>query len=166
MTIKFFVAGPPQPRGSKRAFPVHRKNGKLGVSVSDANPNSRNWMAQVSIVAQAEMNGRAPLSGPVSLRLSFTMPRPKSHYRRNSEVKPAAPCYHTSAPDCSKLARGVEDALTNIVYADDAQIVASWTEKRYGERPGVTVEVSGIEDDTDAGREAARHSPRTRRKAG
>jgi len=57
-----------------------------------------------------------PLEGPVCISLTFYLPRPKSAPRR--VVHPA------TRPDLSKLVRSVEDALTGIVYRDDAQIMS------------------------------------------
>lgn len=152
-TIKFFVAGKPQPRGSKRAFPFKRKNGKLGVSVSDDNPNSRDWMASVSLAAADSFQGTLPIVGPVGLRLTFIMPRPKGHFgtgRNAGVLKPTAPTYHTSKPDRGKLQRAVEDALTSIAYIDDSQVCCGPIEKVYGDRPGVEIELT---DMAPAGRE-------------
>jgi Holliday junction resolvase RusA-like endonuclease len=144
-TVKFFVAGIPQSRGSKRGFAFKRSNGKLGVSMADSNVKSKDWMGVVSHAAQEAMGGRPPLAGPVGLRLTFTMPRPKGHYgtgRNASVLKPSAPKYHASAPDRLKLARGVEDALTGIAYGDDSQTVCGPVEKVYGDRPGVEIELT------------------------
>jgi crossover junction endodeoxyribonuclease RusA len=145
--ISFFVAGKPQPRGSKRAFPFKRKNGKLGVAVSDMNPNSKDWMGSIAQAAQAAMDGQPPIIGPVSVSLQFIMPRPASHHvggKKDRPLKPTAPDYHTIKPDRGKLARAVEDALTAIVYADDAQAAAGPIEKIYGQRPGVNIYVTEL----------------------
>lgn len=152
-TIKIFVPGLPQSRGSKRAFPFKRKNGKLGVAVSDNNPKSRDWMAVVADGINQELLRRIvvceyPLSGPIGLRLTFVMPRPKSHYgtgKNAGVLKPNAPKYHTSKPDRGKLARAVEDALTLIAYVDDSQVCAGPIEKVYGDRPGVEIELTPME---------------------
>jgi Holliday junction resolvase RusA-like endonuclease len=146
--IEFFVPGKPQPRGSKRAFPFKRKNGSLGVSVSDDNPNSAAWMDAVSAEAARQMAGREPMRGPVYLSIEFVMPRPKGHYgsgKNSGVLKASAPKYHTSKPDRLKLSRAVEDALTAIVYADDAQVVAGGVLKCYGEKPGVRVQVEALD---------------------
>lgn len=151
-TIQFFVAGKPEPRGSKRAFPFKRKTGQLGVAVSDDNPKSRDWMASVAQRAMDAMSARPPLLGPVTLSLEFVMPRPKGHYgsgKNSSILKPSAPYWHTGKPDRLKLARGVEDALTAIVYADDAQTIAGPITKHYGERPGVLIEVLEVTSDSN-----------------
>lgn len=147
MTIRFFVPGIPQSRGSKRAFPIKRRNGSIGVAVSDNNPNSREWMGVVSLVTTAEMTAiqSPPITGPIGLRMTFIMPRPKSHYgtgKNASVLKPTAPKYHTSKPDRGKLQRAVEDALTGIAYMDDSQVCCGPVEKVYGDRPGVEVEIT------------------------
>lgn len=149
-TIKLFVPGLPQSRGSKRAFPFKRKNGKLGVAVSDNNPKSRDWMAVVSDAINQELIRRIvackfPLSGPIGLRLTFVMPRPKAHYgtgKNAGVLKLTSPKYHTSKPDRGKLARAVEDALTLIAYVDDSQVCCGPIEKVYGDRPGVEIELT------------------------
>jgi len=38
-----FVAGKPEPAGSKKGFPMKRKTGKIGVVVLDANPKAKDW---------------------------------------------------------------------------------------------------------------------------
>lgn len=147
-TIKLFVAGIPQSRGSKRAFPFNRKNGKLGVAVSDNNPKSKDWMASVAHEVGTLLSGgdtHTIFTGPIGLRMTFTMPRPKSHYgtgKNATVLKPSAPKYHTSKPDRGKLARAVEDALTGIAYLDDSQVCCGPIEKVYGDRPGVEIEIT------------------------
>lgn len=145
--LSVFVPGIPQSRGSKRAFPFKRKNGQLGVAVSDDNPKSRDWMAIVSDVVGRAMDGRPPLEGPVFLDLLFRMPRPQYHYRtgRNAgELKADAPQRHTKKPDRGKLARAVEDALTGVVYRDDSQVWGGVITKVYGDNPGVLIGISGV----------------------
>ena len=147
-TIRLFVAGKPQSRGSKRAFPFRRKGGQLAVAVSDDNPKSRDWMAIVADQFAQAMAGRDPFSGPVGLRLRFVMPRLKSHFGtgKNAMVlKSNAPHYHTSKPDRGKLARGVEDAITGIGYLDDSQVCCGPIEKVYGECPGVEIELTEMQ---------------------
>lgn len=150
-TIKFFVPGLPQSRGSKRAFPFKKKSGGLGVAVSDNNPRSKDWMASISHETNQEILRRFvackfPLGGcPIGLRLTFIMPRPKAHFgtgKNAGVLKATAPKYHTSKPDRGKLARAVEDALTMIAYVDDSQVCCGPIEKIYGDRPGVEIEIT------------------------
>lgn len=58
-----------------------------------------------------------PLTGPVSLRILFVLPRPASTPKRNSGRTP-----HAKKPDCENLAKAVMDSLTGTLYADDRQV--------------------------------------------
>ena len=147
----FFVQGVPQPGGSKRAFAFKRKNGKLGVAVSDANPKVHPWRTDVRAAFQAVFQG-APFDCPLELEVVFTMPRPKGHYlpvsKRRSEpvLRDDAPVWHVSRPDATKLLRALEDALTGLAWTDDCLVVSQRVQKRYaddGQAPGayVTIEV-------------------------
>ena len=80
-----------------------------------------------------------------ALRVSFTFyrPRPKGHFGAKG-VRPSAPRYPTTKPDVLKLARAVEDALTGVLWRDDAQIVAESIYKDYGEPARVVVTVEEI----------------------
>jgi Holliday junction resolvase RusA-like endonuclease len=74
----------------------------------------------------------------VALAVELTFPRPKGHFgtgRRAGRLKPSAPERPIVKPDLLKVVRGVEDALTGIVYADDSQIVAHDLDKTYHPDP-------------------------------
>lgn len=66
------------------------------------------------------------MAGPVSVRLDFVMPRPKSAPRR---FTPPA----VKRPDIDKLSRAVLDALTGICWHDDSQVIALTATKRLAE---------------------------------
>jgi Holliday junction resolvase RusA-like endonuclease len=142
--LEFRVAGKPEPAGSKRAFPIRRKGGAMGVAVTDDNARSKPWQARVALAADVAMDGAALFTGPLGLALEFDMRRPKGHFGtgRNAErLKTAAPERPITKPDCTKLVRGVEDAMTGVVWADDAQVVEQLVTKRYAGREGVRVVV-------------------------
>ena len=119
MICAFTVDGKPASRGSKRA--VRTKSGKINLIDNAA---SYVYMDAIRLKAKVAMAGRLPVDGPVVLYWVARFTRPKSHYRRSGELRPDAPVYHTNVPDCSKVVRGVEDAMAKIVYADDRQIVS------------------------------------------
>lgn len=140
--ISFFVPGLPRPAGSKRAFCL-RKGGVLTgrAIVTDDNPKSADWKSDVRNAAQAHYKG-ALIEIPVKMTLEFVMPRPKAHYRTgkmSAQMRPDAPYFHYSKPDSTKLTRGVEDALTNVIWKDDSLVVLQVVSKIYGARPGVTI---------------------------
>jgi Holliday junction resolvase RusA-like endonuclease len=138
--ISFTVLGEAKPAGSKTAF-VNPKTGKA--IVTDASKGAKPWQAEVKAAASEAMKGNEPFVGPLHAHFKFFRARPTSHYgtgRNAGEVKLSAPFAPATRPDVLKLARAVEDALTGIVYRDDAQIIGEWVEKRYGS-PRCEIEV-------------------------
>lgn len=140
--ITFEVLGRAQPAGSKRGF-VNPRTG--GVIITDANKASRPWKQEVASVARDAMEDRDLFTGPLVLNVVFTFTRPKGHYgtgRNHDVVKPSAPEYPAVKPDATKLLRGVEDAMTGIVWRDDCQVVRQYVHKQYGARDQVNVMVT------------------------
>jgi Holliday junction resolvase RusA-like endonuclease len=135
MVIRFDILGKPAPRGSKRAFPIRRKDGSIGVAVSDATGDrGRLWMAMVQEAARSALPADwIPSSGPVKFFVVFHRSRPKAHYSTKGTVKPSAPAHPTVKPDLTKLLRAIEDALTGIVWRDDSQIIYQAASKAYAE---------------------------------
>lgn len=141
---QFFIPGIPATAGSKRGFPIRRKDGSLGVAMTHDNKRAKPWMAQVAAVAAEHFE--TPLDGPCSLQVTFVFVRPKSHYgsgKNADKLKGTAPTHKTSKPDCTKLIRCLEDGLTGIAYRDDSQVIELAVEKRYGEQNGAIVQVIG-----------------------
>jgi Holliday junction resolvase RusA-like endonuclease len=148
--IAFTVYGKPEPAGSKRAFV---KGGRA--VVVDDNPKGRPWMNAISSEAARAMMEQADperpgdpapelFSGALSLDLRFYMRRPQSHFgtgRNAGRLKDTAPRFHTTRPDSTKLTRAVEDALTGVVWRDDAQVSTQVIAKLYGEPERVVVAI-------------------------
>jgi Holliday junction resolvase RusA-like endonuclease len=137
-TIEFFCPGVPKPAGSKRGF---SRVGTSRVIIVDACKGSKDWKGDVKRFAADAYQGPL-LTGPLYMRLQFTMPRPRSHYRtgkRAGELRDDAPVYCMKRPDTTKLIRAVEDALSGVIWVDDALVVHQYAEKIYGDNPGVAV---------------------------
>lgn len=145
--IEFTVHGQAQPAGSKT--PGVTSTGRR--YVRDANPAASDWKRQVADRAGeamdfADISGM--LEGPLLAIFEFYRTRPKSHFgtgRNATKLKPSAPSHPTGAPDTLKLARAVEDAMQDVVYRNDAQIVSERIEKHYGERAHVRIVVEEID---------------------
>ena len=138
--LRFDVTGRPQPGGSKRAF-IHKATGRA--VITDDNPKAKRWMADVAEAALA--TGCELYEGPMEVEAIFRQERPLGHYgtgKNAGVLKDKAPFYKTNKPDATKLWRSTEDALTGIVWKDDAQIVKQTITKRYvghGEKTGVQI---------------------------
>jgi Holliday junction resolvase RusA-like endonuclease len=78
----------------------------------------------VRAAALEAMQGKAPLEGPLQIRIGFTMPRPNTvpRARRN---------YPATKPDIDKLARAALDGLTGALYRDDSQVIELDAHKEY-----------------------------------
>jgi len=123
----FTVKGEPQPKGSARAFV---RNGRA--IVTSDNPGVRRWEETIRFVLQDWPHGI--LTGPVSLVMVFTLVRPAS-------VSPKRRPFPTVRPDVDKLARAGLDAMSGVVFSDDAQVIEALVGKVYGEVPGLACEV-------------------------
>ena len=131
MVIKFFVAGIPAPAGSKKAF-INPRRPNVPI-VTDDSKRSRPWENQISGVA-LERWDRPPLDGELAIKMVFYFPRPKSHFgtgKNSSKLKASAPAHHTTKPDLTKLIRAVEDALTGVLWRDDALVYKQEAWKLY-----------------------------------
>jgi crossover junction endodeoxyribonuclease RusA len=116
----------------------------------ESNPNTAPWRATVAAAALEAMGGRAQLAGPLELRALFVFARPSSHFgtgRNAGTLKSSAPAYRWTKPDLDKLLRAIGDALTGIVYRDDARITIVRAEKHYGNGPAFAhIVVSELEE--------------------
>ena len=138
--VSFFVPGIPVPKGSARAFYIKKLN-RTVVTQTNAD-KQKPWASLISL--KAEEAHVILDSGPVSVKIAFYFPRPKSHYgtgRNAGLLKDSAPRNHVSKPDLDKLVRCVLDALTSVAYYDDSQVVEVRARKEFGVHPGAEIEV-------------------------
>lgn len=148
--LEFTVTGTAQPGGSKRAFMMKNKAGGASARVVDANPKAAEWKGIVSAAAAEHMrpsNGNL-LRGPLEVHFTFFRPRPAGHTNDAGVLNKKgreSPC-PTTRPDVLKLARAAEDAMTGVVWVDDAQIVREVLEKRWGEPARMDVRVFLVGD--------------------
>lgn len=138
--VTFFVRGNPRPGGSKRYVGHYynstvRKHVPLLVDDCDKNPF---WRNTVAATAREAMAGRKKYTGALELSVVFYLPRPKSHYGVKG-LLPSAREHPIVKPDTTKLMRSTEDALTGIVWKDDAQVVEQTAIKRYVRDPSEDV---------------------------
>jgi Holliday junction resolvase RusA-like endonuclease len=130
--VQFTVLGIAQPKGSTRSWGFIRKDkttgepltkhGKpvIGTVTTSDNTSLAGWETAVRAAAQQQCAG-AFFEGAIRLAAIFYLPRPKT-------VKAK---YHLTRPDLSKLLRGVEDALTGLLWSDDSRVVDIITRKTY-----------------------------------
>lgn len=130
-TIAFVVFGTPVPQGSTRAFIPKGWNRPV---ITAANTKTKPWKQQISGAAAAQNVHPFPKETSVAIVLDFYLAKPASVPKRRSR-----PCVK---PDLDKLVRAVFDAVTGIVFHDDAQIVDVTARKHYGEVERVEIQIA------------------------
>lgn len=146
MTLRFRVYGVAQPKGNMRA--IHMTGMKFPI-VTDSNRSAKSWQQLIAEAANHAINNlpepeRGLLTRGVRLSVAFYLPRPKKYQR------PGVAVAHLKAPDTSKLLRAVEDALTQVAYIDDSQIVELLATKAYAavdDSPHVDIRVEPTNGD-------------------
>ncbi len=130
--ISFFVPGIPKAQPRPRAF-ARKFGDKWAARVYDAG-TAECWKSQIAAAARPHLP-KHPISGPVSVQITYYMPRPKSHYRTgkySNELRADAPRFHIVKPDAQNCSKGSFDALTQIgMWQDDCQICQESAAKIY-----------------------------------
>ena len=112
MTITVF--GTPAPQGSKSFKGMAGAHAILAESCKAVKP----WRQDVRAAAIEAMGGAGKgLAGPVTVRMAFTLPKPKSALKRRKT-------WPDRKPDIDKLCRSTLDALVQAgAIEDDARVV-------------------------------------------
>ena len=129
------VEGIPAPKGSMKCV---GGRGKIRHQlVEDHRPGQKEWRARVAAAGDA-LALPEPLTGPVSVEITFTLPLPKS-------VRPEThtwPTQHNTG-DLDKLVRLILDALTGPVFVDDSSVVEITARKAYPHTPAPDLTPAG-----------------------
>ncbi len=125
-----FISGHPRPKGSWT--PVRRRDGKMGLR--PASNKTAQWCKdakdQITILWKGPI-----LDGPICVKLEFLVPRLKTVVQK----------YPTGARegDLDKLMRGILDAMTEVVYKDDSQVIRGTLSQDYTDgMPGCWITIS------------------------
>lgn len=128
------VIGIPKPQPRVKAC---RRGNHAGVYTP---ATAKGWKDLVMIEA-APYAGKQ-IEGPLSIRFSFTMPRPKARRKER---------FVTTKPDLDNLVKSTMDALTDrAVWRDDSQVAEILARKVYavGEQsPGAIIEIYRNEEE-------------------
>ena len=129
--VAFTIPGIPVAKGRPRATTINGQARMYTPTKTVA------YEGLVAMAAKQAMGVSGPIPGPVSLSIVAVWPIPASwSKKRRSEA-----VWKTSKPDADNVAKVIGDGCNGIVWADDSQVVMLRVEKRYGDVPGVAVEV-------------------------
>lgn len=120
--VEFVAYGVPGPQGSKsfKGMRTSKKSGKKVAILAESSKKVTPWRNRVAAAARIAVGKAAPLDGPLVVDMVFTMPRPKAFPSGDDRREHGQ---HTRYPDVSKLIRSTEDAITGVVWADDARVI-------------------------------------------
>lgn len=120
--IAFHAFGQAAPQGSKNSYPIYRGSGEDRVftgktRVVESSAKVAPWRDAVSTMARVAISkhrGWVPLDGPLVVDMVFTMEK--------GSTLPKWKAWHDVTPDLDKLARSTGDALSKVVWVDDARV--------------------------------------------
>jgi Holliday junction resolvase RusA-like endonuclease len=141
LALTAVVFGVPAPQGSKKAHAIYRGSKKNGtrqatgqIVVTEMSKKVAPWREAVkdAVVAAIQLQSAhdmwaGVLNGPTEVRITFSLPRPKSVRRP----------WPTVTPDLDKLIRSTLDGISmGGAWLDDKLAVRTMTEKLYAGTPG------------------------------
>jgi Holliday junction resolvase RusA-like endonuclease len=135
IVAEFVVPGEAVPKGRAR---FSTRGGSVRTFTP---PETRNFEALIRLAAREAMKGQPPSEGALLLHLEVRVLPPASWSARRRRAAVAGEIVPTRKPDLSNILKAVEDAMNQVVYVDDSQLVDSIQSKRFSGSPGVSVRV-------------------------
>lgn len=132
--FSFRVIGKPVTQGSVTAIPIKRKSGRMGAVAIHTHSDAL-YIQRTAI--QHEYNALGGVlyeDSPITIDMTFSFVRPKSV---SAKKRP----HHTVKPDVDKLVRAVLDALTNVAYRDDSQVIRISANKIYSDSEYIDITI-------------------------
>lgn len=123
-TLLFRVNGQPQGKGRPRST-------KGGRHYTPA--KTRQYEAEIRAAAMkaAQLQGWLKSDEPLRVHIGAWFAVPKSWSKKKREAAMAGNLYPTGKPDADNIAKAACDALNEIAYHDDSQVVECIIRKRY-----------------------------------
>ncbi|MCC6776660.1 MAG: RusA family crossover junction endodeoxyribonuclease [Hyphomicrobiales bacterium] len=133
--VQIVLGGTPQGKGRPRFV---RATGHAFTPAA-----TRRYESALRYAAQQAMGTSTPLDGPLCVVVVAIFPIPASWSGKKRAEALSGSLWPTVTPDADNLLK-VLDALNEIVWRDDKQVVDARVVKRYGERARLIIEVREI----------------------
>jgi Holliday junction resolvase RusA-like endonuclease len=134
-SIRIVIPGPPVAKARPRL-------GRGGNVYTPAETTA--WERQAKFAARCQMGELPPVEGAVSVIVTAHIEPPKSWSQRKQDEACAGQIMPTSRPDIDNFLKCSLDALNEVVWVDDSQVVDATVRKRYAARPEVVVVVEMV----------------------
>lgn len=137
-TLNFTILGVPKPKQSARFFGFNNGKGKVQIKSyqkQEVKDTEANIGYQVASQLPAD---HIPWDVAIGVEVKFVFPLPSNFSKKKlEELRAGKIFYKTTKPDLTdNLMKGLMDALSGIVFTDDARIAKVFgTEKIFGEVP-------------------------------
>jgi len=136
MKVKFIILGDPfgkqRPRSALRGQHAHMYTPKETVD----------YEKTVRLEYERQCGEwRFPDDMPLDMRVLAYLPIPKSTSKKKRQLMLDKKLRPIKKPDSSNIIKTIEDALNNVAYHDDTQIVDSMVRRFYGDPPRVVVTI-------------------------
>jgi Holliday junction resolvase RusA-like endonuclease len=87
---------------------------------------------------------KVPLVGALALEIVLHFPWNTGHTKAQCSNGPVR---KSTTPDCSNLAKTIEDVLAKqMFFKNDSQVARLVVEKWYSDRPGISIEIQELEE--------------------
>lgn len=126
------LAGEPKGKGRPR---FARATGRAFTPAA-----TRSYEAALRYAAQEAMGDRFPIGDAVVVTVEARMPIPQSWSKKRRAEAAAGRLRATCKPDIDNLVK-VIDALNEVVWVDDKQIVKAEVTKVYSDKPALVIQV-------------------------
>jgi len=102
------------------------------------------YESTVRVLAATAMAGRPPIEGPVIMSVLLRYPIAASWSGAQKRRALAGQVLPTRKPDGSNCVKAIEDAMNEVVFKDDVQVIDCHVYRRYAEVPGAVVIVESV----------------------
>lgn len=147
--IIVYLAGEPKGKGRPRIG-----RGGHGRPVAFTPAATRSYEAALRYAAQETMRNRPLYEGPLSVEVEARMPVPASWSQNKRREALAGHLHPTGKPDLDNILKTL-DALNEVVWRDDKQIVWAQVVKVYSHQPALWVRIMPLREPVAAAKSAA-----------
>ena len=131
--LKLTIPGEPVAKGRPRVT-------KWGTYTPEKTKNYETLVKELFFVK----HGQTLLEGPLKMKVQAYFTIPKSTSKKRKELMKIGELRPTKKPDLDNILKIIGDALNEIAYQDDKQIISASIEKYYSEEPRVEIEIREV----------------------
>lgn len=135
--IEFTVYGEPVAQARPRATTI---NGRVKMYDPKKSSEYKNYIRLVA----SQHAPKELLDGPLQLDVKIYKPTLKSFSKKRKALAEQGILRPTTKPDVDNYVKAIKDALKNVIWKDDSQVVDLQVSKYYSEKPRIEVKIEQI----------------------